>query len=105
MPTEILVIYGILAVLAVALVILAVLFVREVREQRGGRRYPRAKPVFRRRLSPRLSPQLIRSLAANARTDDATAERLMKAIATRNPGRGWDWCYEKAMLDLERDRR
>jgi hypothetical protein len=104
MPSEILVIYGILALFAAALGILAVLFVREIQSQRGGHR-SRAKPVFRRRIRTGLPPQLVRSLAANARTDNATAERLIKAVSARNPGRGWEWCYEKAVLDLERDRR
>jgi hypothetical protein len=37
--------------------------------------------------------------------DTNTARRLLRNINRTNPGRSVDWCLEKAIHDLERDRR
>lgn len=37
--------------------------------------------------------------------DRATAERLLKLTREYNPHRSEQWCYEKVIYDLERDRR
>ena len=33
------------------------------------------------------------------------AQRLVSDVQTRNPGRTEQWCWEKAIYDIERDRR
>ncbi|QQE67287.1 hypothetical protein GFS31_40000 [Leptolyngbya sp. BL0902] len=35
----------------------------------------------------------------------ATSERLVRQVAASNPGKTGAWCAEKALWDLERDRR
>ncbi|QSJ18873.1 hypothetical protein JYQ62_09025 [Nostoc sp. UHCC 0702] len=37
--------------------------------------------------------------------DNQLAHRLVKQVKSRNPGRTEDWYLEKAIWDLERDRR
>lgn len=37
--------------------------------------------------------------------DNATAQRLVASIATRHPDKSLQWHWEKAIRDLERDRR
>lgn len=37
--------------------------------------------------------------------DRATAQRLFEAAQMRNPGESDQWCWEKVLWDLERDRR
>ncbi len=36
--------------------------------------------------------------------DRPGAERLVSRVATSNPGRSGEWCWEKVAFDLERDR-
>lgn len=45
--------------------------------------------------------QLMRLVGGNA----AVAQRLVKDVQVRNPGRTEQWCWEKAIYDIERDRR
>ena len=33
------------------------------------------------------------------------AQRLVSDVSQRNPGRSEQWCWEKAIYDIERDRR
>jgi hypothetical protein len=35
----------------------------------------------------------------------AIAQRLVNDVQARNPGRPEQWCWEKAIYDIERDRR
>ncbi len=37
--------------------------------------------------------------------DAATAQRLFETAQLRNPGESDQWCWEKVLWDLERDRR
>lgn len=37
--------------------------------------------------------------------DTATAQRLFETARLRNPGESDQWCWEKVLWDLERDRR
>lgn len=37
--------------------------------------------------------------------DAAAAQRLFKTARLRNPGESDQWCWEKVLWDLERDRR
>lgn len=51
---------------------------------------------------PRATRQkLLRLVGGNA----AVAQRLVSDVQTRNPGRNELWCWEKAIYDIERDRR
>ncbi|MEM9152529.1 MAG: hypothetical protein AAGB19_19020 [Cyanobacteria bacterium P01_F01_bin.3] len=45
--------------------------------------------------------QLLRLVGGNA----AVAQRLVQDVSDRNPGRTEQWCWEKAIYDIERDRR
>ncbi|MEM9091596.1 MAG: hypothetical protein AAGC93_23015 [Cyanobacteria bacterium P01_F01_bin.53] len=35
----------------------------------------------------------------------SVAQRLVSDVSVRNPGRTEQWCWEKAIYDIERDRR
>lgn len=45
--------------------------------------------------------QLLRLVGGNA----TVAQRLVSDLRDRNPGRTEQWCWEKAIYDIERDRR
>lgn len=45
--------------------------------------------------------QLLGLVGGNA----AVAQRLVNDVSDRNPGRPEQWCWEKAIYDIERDRR
>lgn len=45
--------------------------------------------------------QLLRLVGGNA----SVAQRLVSDVSDRNPGRTEQWCWEKAIYDIERDRR
>ncbi|EDX85086.1 hypothetical protein S7335_2785 [Synechococcus sp. PCC 7335] len=45
--------------------------------------------------------QLLRLVGGNA----SVAQRLVRDVRDRNPGRPEQWCWEKAIYDIERDRR
>lgn len=45
--------------------------------------------------------QLLRLVGGNA----AVAQRLVSDVSARNPTRPEQWCWEKAIYDIERDRR
>lgn len=48
----------------------------------------------------KLQKQLLRLL----HDDQATANRLLSQVKIKNPNRSIDWCVEKVIYDLERDR-
>ncbi|MGB7088294.1 MAG: hypothetical protein WBD47_22250 [Phormidesmis sp.] len=37
--------------------------------------------------------------------NSTVAQRLVRDVSSRNPGRSEQWCWEKAIYDIERDRR
>ena len=45
--------------------------------------------------------QLLGLVGGNA----TVAQRLVSDVQSRNPGRTEQWCWEKAIYDIERDRR
>ena len=45
--------------------------------------------------------QLLRLVGGSA----TVAQRLVSEVQERNPGRTEQWCWEKAIYDIERDRR
>ncbi|MEL6605919.1 MAG: hypothetical protein AAFP20_22130 [Cyanobacteria bacterium J06614_10] len=57
---------------------------------------PRARGVSRK-----TRKQLLGLVGGNA----AVAQRLVEDVSSRNPGRTEQWCWEKAIYDIERDRR
>lgn len=68
-------------------------------------------PPTRRRTSyktssPKLqgNPLLRKQLLILLNGDTRTAERLVSKLRSENPRRPTDWCLEKAIYDLERDR-
>jgi hypothetical protein len=50
-----------------------------------------------------VAPQLWRRLVKLTR-DENTAHRLVNNLLLKNPDRDANWCCEKAIYDLERDR-
>ncbi len=58
-----------------------------------------------RSTSRKASPHLANELLMLVNGDMATARRLLRNVNRSNPGRSVDWCLEKAIHDLERDRR
>ncbi|BAT54745.1 hypothetical protein NOS3756_37180 [Nostoc sp. NIES-3756] len=53
---------------------------------------------------PQPSPELQKELLSLLRGDAIAALRLLKSQQERNPGRSADWCLEKVIWDLKRDR-
>jgi hypothetical protein len=49
--------------------------------------------------------KLHNELKALLRGDMDKLKRLMRLTMLKNPGRNMEWCYEKTIWDLERDRR
>lgn len=62
---------------------------------------PPAKPRIKPRQPSRDYPKLIRLLHG----DRAAATRLIQGLLDSYPDCSESWCYEKALFDLERDRR
>lgn len=61
---------------------------------------------FRRSSSPRsLKRRPPKRIMTLLNGDIATAQRLFEAAQMRNPGESDQWCWEKVLWDLERDRR
>lgn len=52
----------------------------------------------------RISPRLMRELDRLTR-DHRASLRLIERIESNNPGRSRRWCIEKAIYDIQRDRR
>lgn len=57
---------------------------------------PRARGVSRR-----TRKELLGLVGGKA----TVAQRLVSDVSDRNPGRSEQWCWEKAIYDIERDRR
>lgn len=51
-----------------------------------------------------IPPRLMRELDRLTR-DRRVSERLIERISFDNPGRSGAWCVEKAIYDIQRDRR
>lgn len=77
---------------------------------RRRRRLPWRAPWKLRRRSAQgaraesVPPRLMQNLHRLTR-DRRVSERLIERIAFNNPGRSRRWCVEKAIYDLQRDRR
>ncbi|MBW4658622.1 MAG: hypothetical protein KME15_08105 [Drouetiella hepatica Uher 2000/2452] len=94
--------------LAIVILILLYLLLREIgrrsRSPRGTSRSVRS----RQPRSPRLgsaSPASRRRLLRLVNGNEKTAIRLVSNLKETHPERSEQWCWEKAIYDLERDRR
>ncbi|MEO0770978.1 MAG: hypothetical protein AAFY72_16410 [Cyanobacteria bacterium J06649_4] len=68
----------------------------------GGNRGSRHASIQRDRgVSRRTRKQLLGLVGGKA----SVAQRLVQDVSDRNPGRSEQWCWEKAIYDIERDRR
>ncbi|NJO75971.1 MAG: hypothetical protein HC833_20785 [Leptolyngbyaceae cyanobacterium RM1_406_9] len=61
---------------------------------------PTSNPSYSRRVSVSVESRLYRLLHG----DRAGAVRLIGSIRARNPDKSEQWCWDKAIFDLERDR-
>lgn len=87
--------------LAIALVVGLFLWLRRYRGQKGGRGRgpsPASTPSSVRGQTQR---QLLRLVGGNR----AVAERLVDQVQLRHPNHSQQWCWEKAIYDIQRDRR
>ena len=74
------------------------------------RRYQGSKRWRSRSLTPSGSTQSVRSqtqrqLLRLVGGNRAVAERLVEQVQLRNPNHSQQWCWEKAIYDIQRDRR
>lgn len=88
--------------LAIALVTALIFWLN----RRQGRRRPTAKrsptaTAPRRSVRGHTQRQLLRLVGGN----QAVAERLVEQVQLRNPSQSAQWCWEKAIYDIHRDRR
>ncbi|MEO1621896.1 MAG: hypothetical protein AAFU53_12805 [Cyanobacteria bacterium J06632_3] len=68
----------------------------------GGNRRSHHTSIQRERgVSRRTRKQLLGLVGGKA----TVAQRLVQDVRDRNPGRSEQWCWEKAIYDIERDRR
>ncbi len=89
-------------VLAIAIILAVFSWLTGRRLPIQGRRPSRSRSIQRDRgVSRSTRKQLIRLVGGNA----AVAQRLVRDVQVRNPGRTEQWCWEKAIYDIERDRR
>ena len=58
-----------------------------------------------RRSSPRRASRPPKRVVSLLNGDTATAQRLFETARLRNPRESDQWCWEKVLWDLERDRR
>ncbi|MGD1859653.1 MAG: hypothetical protein ACFB0E_06755 [Leptolyngbyaceae cyanobacterium] len=70
--------------------------------QLGGRRPQRLHKSNR---SAGIVPESLMRRLDRLTRDRRVSERLIERIAFNNPGRSKRWCVEKAIYDLQRDRR
>jgi hypothetical protein len=88
---------------------LAVLAI-QTHQQTQKRYYPKSKArqpfEFKQRTTSRnLNSKQWKQLMTLVQGDAAAANRLIEYEQSRNPNRSIDWCVEKALSQLERDRR
>jgi|SRR5919199_5660125 hypothetical protein len=75
------------------------------RKQSRSKSFKKSKPRRRpRRKLSRVLP-LSQELTALLNGDRTTAERLISSTRRKHPHQSEQWCREKALYDLERDRR
>lgn len=85
--------------LAIALIVVLVFWLN----RRQGRRRPasyRSSAAPDRSVRGRTRRQLLRLVGGN----QDVAERLVEQVQVRNPSHSEQWCWEKAIYDIQRDR-
>ncbi|MCA1991884.1 MAG: hypothetical protein LDL41_07540 [Coleofasciculus sp. S288] len=74
-------------------------------EKRSPQRYRRPRSRRRERIKRQPGNSALRKrLSILLNGDTRTAQRLVNQACANNPGRSVDWCVEKVIWDLERDR-
>lgn len=89
--------------LAIALLAALIFWLnRRQRGRRGGYRIRTPEPATAKSRSVRGHTQreLLRLVGGNR----AVAERLVEQVQLRNPSHSEQWCWEKAIYDIQRDR-
>ncbi|PSR18338.1 hypothetical protein C8255_07830 [filamentous cyanobacterium CCP3] len=92
--------------LLLAIALLVALFVwlnRRQRGRRGGYRINTPEPATTappRSVRGRTQRELLRLVGGNR----AVADRLVEQVQLRNPNHSEQWCWEKAIYDIQRDR-
>ncbi|HZG40807.1 MAG TPA: hypothetical protein VEZ50_19185 [Nodosilinea sp.] len=88
---------------AIALLVVLVLWLkRRPRRPKQGYRLntPAAPTAPTRPVRSRTEKELLRLVGGNR----AVAERLVEQVQLRNPHHSEQWCWEKAIYDIQRDR-
>ncbi|MBD1873200.1 hypothetical protein H6F75_06880 [Nodosilinea sp. FACHB-131] len=87
--------------LAIALIIALLFWLNRRQGRRGPAAYrsPTASAPSRS-VRGRTQRQLLRLVGGN----QAVAERLVEQVQLRNPNQSEQWCWEKAIYDIHRDR-
>jgi hypothetical protein len=94
-------------VFVTALILLFFYLFQEIRRQQQQRQPPRIKPIpypINRAALPSARTHLEKKLLSMLAGDRTAAQRLVAHVRQRNPGQGEEWCWQKAIADLERDR-
>ena len=91
--------------LAIALIVALVFWLRRRqsgRRPKGGYRINAPEPTTAptRPVRSRTEKELLRLVGGNR----AVAERLVEQVHLRNPHHSEQWCWEKAIYDIQRDR-
>lgn len=90
--------------LAIAIIIALVFWFnrRQARRRPAGYRLNSPKPTTAptRPVRSRTQKELLRLVGGNR----AVAERLVEQVQLRNPHHSEQWCWEKAIYDIQRDR-
>jgi len=90
--------------LAIALLVALVVWLRSRQGKRGGpyRRpsLPTSAQSPTRSVQGQTQKQLLRLVGGNR----AVAERLVDQVKLRHPNQSEQWCWEKAIYDIQRDR-
>lgn len=82
---------------AIALLVVIFLWLRRSRGRLGARR----SGSLSSRVQSSTRRQLLRMVGGNP----SVAQRLVEQVRERYPNRSEQWCWEKAIYDIQRDRR
>jgi len=80
------------------------LIVEQQNQPQKRRRQPPQKPQVNYRDVGRVR-ELRREVIRLLQGDAAAADRLIESVRRQNPGQGEEWCWEKVIFDIERDRQ
>ncbi|WP_035990364.1 hypothetical protein [Leptolyngbya sp. KIOST-1] len=88
--------------LAIALLVTLIFWLKRRQPRRPSRGYRTTAPATAptRPVRSRTERELLRLVGGNR----AVAERLVEQVQLRNPNHSEQWCWEKAIYDIQRDR-